>query len=159
MLVGQLMEEVAAQAPLLFIMPSSLRTYPAAVWQQYLVSKIRSVLEKAEATIICIARSLPEALGLALLNKLQHCGGRLFGIKENDFVTLYLWTDPHQLHEQFLGHFEAQLTIQGFIATGDFTLIMKADSGTKQKSSDHDRHVIRVNVRYSPCLLTWPAAD
>ena len=113
------MEEVVAQAPLLFIMPSNVRAHPTAVWQRYLNLKIRSTLEKAEATIICIARSLPKAFGLVLVDRLQTCGGRLFGVAEDDFVTLYLWTDTDQLHEQFLGHFAACFTIQGFIATGD----------------------------------------
>ena len=68
-------------------MPSNLRAYSVAVWQRYLAPKIRSILQKAEATIICIARSLPKAFALILLDKLQQSGGRLFGVEEDDFVT------------------------------------------------------------------------
>lgn len=84
-------------------------------------------MEKGEAIIMCIARSLPKALALVILDKLQRCGGRLFGVEEDGFVTLYLWTDPDQLHEQFLGHFATHFTIQGYTATGDFTLIINID--------------------------------
>ena len=101
------------------------RARAAAVWQKYLVLKTRCILEKGEAAITCIARSLPKAFGLVLLDKLQSCGGRLFGAKEGGFVTLYLWSDPDPMHELFLGFFATQFTFQCFIATGEITVVTK----------------------------------
>lgn len=101
------------------------RARAAAVWQKYLLKKARSILEKGEATITCIARSLPKAFGLVLLDKLQKCGGRLFGVEEGGFVTLYLWSDPDPMHEDFLGYFASQFQYQCFMATGEITVVIK----------------------------------
>ena len=49
------------------------------------------------------------------------------GVKEDNFMTHYLCTDPDRLHEQLFGHFATQFTIQGFLAIGDFTVVMKND--------------------------------
>ena len=75
------------------------------MWQRYLLLKAKELLKKEEGSITCIAKSLPEEVALVLIDKVQHCGAKIFAVQENQLVALFLWSDSDRLHESFIGFF------------------------------------------------------
>lgn len=89
-----------------------------AVWADYLTQKLGVLIEK-DITEACLAIDLPKALALILMERLESGGQRFLGWEVQGLVTIFLYTDPDEVHEDIADEIKLELFLAMQEVPGD----------------------------------------
>lgn len=89
------------------------------VWADYLTQKLGVLIEK-DITEACLAIDLPKALALILMERLESGGQRFLGWEVQGLVTIFLYTDPDEVHEDIADEIKLELFLAMQEVPGDW---------------------------------------